>query len=54
MPNVRAARVTEVKRVPVEKAAGRQPTGGPPARVNPAPEVRPNTVQNSSKSESKS
>jgi len=40
MPEQRATtRVTEAKRVPVEKALGRGPVGPPPARVNPAPQA---------------
>lgn len=35
---MRENRVTEVKRVPVEKAFGRKPVGSPPERVNPAPQ----------------
>src|SRR5207247_9551124 len=48
MSEQRATRLTEAKRVPVEKAIGSKPIGPPPARVNPAPQTQ--TTSNSSSS----
>ena len=53
MSEGRATRVTEAKRVPVEKALGRKPIGPPPARVNPAPQTHtPQSPSSTARSES--